>query len=363
MTDTKKKILIISNTYYQLIMAVQLKLTVFHKEDVDIWLSDESVGAEAVCGRLKGMGLFSEVCFKERKRIHSTGGSGKRSDIIKYVAGYNFGKPVSETEKFYDEILFYNLDLPLYGIADYYAQQGHACRWSQYDEGILSYERDFVVGSKIGRLGLTQKIRSVSGRPEITRLVDKYYCMFPEMKKLHKGEWEFVKIPPVSRTGKELRGILNQVFDYKAAEFSQKYIFFASSHDIDGHPIGETELILKIADQVGVDNLLVKQHPRDARTVYQESGIRVMKNSFVPWEIMHMNLEDSEKVLLTTTSSAFLGSSAMLGSSMKAYFLSDCLSCQSEYIEKERQGIRKMVGSLHKNGLCGSVQIYGQKCV
>lgn len=354
------KVLIICNTYYQLIMAIQMRITLFCNADVDLWLSDQSVEAEKVAERLAEKCIFSKVYFKERKKSHSTLNSQKKTDSIKYTFKYNFGKAVIETTDLYDEILFYNLEMPLYAIADYYKQQGHKCQWSKYEEGILSYENDFVIGSKLGRLALTEKIRSVTKRPRITQLVTKYYCMFPEFKKTHREEWKFVKIPPISQTKKELCKVLNDAFQYEVENIPQKYIFFASSLDIDGCPTGETELILQIARKVGTDNFVVKLHPRDTRSVYQENGISVMKNSFVPWEIMHMNMMEEEKVLLTATSGAFLGSSAMLDSTMPAIYLFPCLKCEAEFFVKIRQEIRDKLNILHENNLCSNVKIYGE---
>ncbi|MCI8798663.1 hypothetical protein [Acetatifactor muris] len=354
------KILIVSNTYYQLIMAIQLRMTLFRDAEVDLWISDQSVGAEEVAKRLAEKNIFSQVYFKERKKTHSTLNSHKKTDSIKYAFKYNFGKAVIETTEIYDEILFYNLEMPLYAIADYYKQQGHKCQWSKYEEGILSYENDFAIGNKLGRLALTEKIRSVTGRPRITQLVKKYYCMFPEFKKTHREDWEFVKIPPIGYTRNELCRILNYAFRYEAENISQKYIFFASSLDIDGCPTGETELILQIARTVGTDNFIVKLHPRDTRSIYQENGITVMKNSFVPWEVMHMNMIEEKRVLLTATSGAFLGSSAMLDSSMTAIYLFPCLKCEAEYFLKIRQEIRDKLHVLHENYLCSNVRIYGE---
>lgn len=85
-----------------------------------------------------------------------------------------------------------------------------------------------------------------------------------------------------------------------------------------------------------------------------------MKNSFVPWEIMHMNMMEEEKVLLTATSGAFLGSSAMLDSTMPAIYLFPCLKCEAEFFVKIRQEIRDKLNILHENNLCSNVKIYGE---
>ncbi|HEG1241807.1 TPA: hypothetical protein SCN02_002979, partial [Enterococcus faecium] len=82
-----------------------------------------------------------------------------------------------------------------------------------------------------------------------------------------------IQIPLVtagSRTALQLSDIFNPMIDiYK----EKKYIFFTSVYDFEGgEPVGEYELVCKIADLVGKDNLIVKTHPRDVRTIYKDNG-------------------------------------------------------------------------------------------
>ena len=88
-----------------------------------------------------------------------------------------------------------------------------------------------------------------------------------------------------------------------------------------GEPIGEGQIVKKIADTVGKDNLLVKAHPSDRRGFYEENGLKVDKNIAVPWEVIHFCIDLSEKVLITGTSMAVISTSLMLNSPPKTVFM------------------------------------------
>ena len=63
------KKLIICDTYYQMIVAIQLARTVFKNDEVDMWITDHSVGAEKVSERLSTLEWIGEVRYIKTKEI------------------------------------------------------------------------------------------------------------------------------------------------------------------------------------------------------------------------------------------------------------------------------------------------------
>ena len=61
--------LIICDTYAQLIEAIQMKITLFKDDIVDIRISDHSVGAEMVSDRLQKLNIFNNVYFVKTKKF------------------------------------------------------------------------------------------------------------------------------------------------------------------------------------------------------------------------------------------------------------------------------------------------------
>ncbi len=112
----------------------------------------------------------------------------------------------------------------------------------------------------------------------------------------------------------------------------KKYFFFTSVYDFEGgEPIGEYELVCKIADLVGKENLLVKTHPRDVRTIYEDEGFIVDKNSDIPWEAIQLSKDFSDKVFLTATSGSVLAGSFMSENPPKTFFMHKCCNVSGNY--------------------------------
>ena len=53
----------------------------------------------------------------------------------------------------------------------------------------------------------------------------------------------------------------------------------------------------------------MKTHPRDPRNIYEENGFKVDKNSAIPWEVIQLSGDFSDKVFLTATSGSVLAGS------------------------------------------------------
>lgn len=339
------KRLIICTTYSQLMLAVQLKLTLFKDDIVDLWLSDTSNGSEEVFKRVKEIPLFHQVSFvKYQDFLYNQGVVKNLVDIIRY----NFG--VISEFPFYDEIIFHNLTLKIYEIADYYHKMDYNTKWSRFEEGIFSYNTDIP---KSNRVSMSRKFRKITNRPDVFLLISRYYCVYPSLKNSHQ-EWEFVAIPDFSVTINSLRKFLNHIFNYRPEKLN-RYIYFASSSDIDETPYGETELVLKLADYVGKDNLLVKMHPRDNRSVYSDYGIKVMENSYIPWEVIQVNLELSDCTLLTVNSGSFISITAMLNKPVRGYFLYNIVNCHTDSFITRKNEIHNMLDRLHDLGVCKGI--------
>lgn len=336
--------LFICNTYMQLIMAIHIKLTMFQTDIVDVWLSDSSKGAKEVSERLSCLSLFRVVRFVTwRSEVMRQ----SKSEKIQSLLSYNF-MPVKKLDiDIYDEIIFYNPDIQILAIEDYYGKIGHKVVWSRYDEGILSYNTDLVSGKTVV---ISRVVRKYIHRKDPFCKVSRYYCMFPNLKETHL-EWELITVPRIDEDINRLRQILNHVFNY-VPENLPPYIFFASSSDIDGKPFGETELVLKLAEYVGKDNLVVKVHPRDIRTVYQDANIKVMQNSLVPWEVMQLNLDVRRFHLLTVHSGSFISITAMMNDNqIKGDFLYRCIRCPKVFFAKRSKEIHGQLEKLHRNNL------------
>lgn len=341
------KRLFICNTYMQLIMAVHMKLTLFKNDETDLWLSDCSNGATEVAKRLQNTHLFRDVKLKIWNNKFYT-----QSPIydIWDVFSYSFTTLNIKTIDFYDEILFYNPILDIFAISDYYRQKKHHVKWSCFDEGIFSYNTNLIGGK---RYKLCRLIRNMTMRYDPFLHISAFYCMFPQLKTTHL-DWELILVPSIEEDKDKLINVLNAVFDFYPLNLPQ-YIYFASSSDIDGNPYGETEFVLKLANLLGKNNFIVKTHPRDKRSIFQDYSIKTLQESYIPWEVIQLNMNTTSNVLLTLTSGSFISITAMMneqGKNIKGYFLYNTHNWNSHYYTNRCKEIKSQLDKLHKSGLC-----------
>lgn len=343
-----RRVLIICNTHFQIIVAIQLKLTLFENDEVDLHISDHSLNAELVAARLGRKGLFHDVRYrKTREEI-----GARRTSKLGSFASACFGRRRFPTYPDYDEVMFYNLNIPVYNVIDSAAASSKNTSFSGMEEGILSYGR-MAYGKSPDAL---DTIRSATGHPPIKKNVSRFYCFFPELYRSQSQSVVPVRIPPILTTLAELRPILCDVFGYEPEPIEERFIYFASSSDIDGCGFGETELVLNIAKHVGASNILVKMHPRDNRSVYSDAGLAVMERSDVPWEVMQICGVADKSVCMTTTSGAFINPSALLNSEAEGFFWIVNQPGNDE-LEARMSFIESTLTSLHEAGICRGIRI------
>ena len=144
--------------------------------------------------------------------------------------------------------------------------------------------------------------------------------------------------------------------------------FFTGVFDFEGgSPIGEFELVLKIAKLVGKDNLIIKTHPRDSRTIYAENKLKVYKHSYIPWEAIQFNNDFSDKVLLTVNSGSVLGANLILENRAESYFLFNCCKIEnnyeaSKYIATVRQLLSVATSVLDKINIIENIDSLTEIC-
>lgn len=329
---TTMKVLILCNTYYQLIVAMQMKKTIFKEAEVSVIISDHSSTARKVYENIIKLNCFSKVYYKETKWFREYS-KNVGTVIFRLLKGGFFSDITLEK---YDEFVFYNFEFSTNILYNELSKKNPSIKASRFEEGFLSYKYPMVASPKIKIFQLMNMIRNKNNLIDATKT---FYCFYPQF---YEGALE-AKIIPTLSTKSEVVEIISKSFDVNLdiESYKEKYIFFASIYDFEGeNPIGEYELVCKIADLVGEDNLLVKIHPRDTRTVFEDNGFKVDKNSGVPWEAIQLSRDFSDKVFLTATSGSVLAGSFMSEKSPKTFFMHKC--CDIESNSSARYTVEKL---------------------
>ena len=356
----EQRILFISNTYMQLITAIQLKLSIFKDAQADLILSDHSVNAHSICERLQSCGIFSRIHnINSKKIIYEQGKLADLKDVVSvtFHLGDKF-KSLLWQDTAYHAIFYYNLEPLLACAYDESVKNGVKPQCICYEEGILSYE-SIVYGYNAGpRMKAIHYLRGLLHKENVSDLTKDFYIYYPELFPSDRGACH--KIPRLSREDHIFIKTVNAIFDYHPEEerYPQKYLFFASSADIDGNPVGETELVMQISDMVGKENFLVKMHPRDGRHVYEEQGITVSRNSAVPWEVIQLNHHFEDHVFLSVSSGSVLNASAMLGDRIPTYYLYPLIEGKNAAVVKLcKESLEKTVYALKQTGVLQETHI------
>ena len=316
-----KNRLIIANTYYQIILAIQMKLTIFKSDYVCLLISDHSRNSYEISERMGALFIFEEVHYiKTKGLIGSRNAADKIIDCItiSFMKTNRYSYMLKDTiNKFYDELICFNYSIDIYGLFSELYERNENFIISLYEEGILSYG---VRASMNYRRQIIRTLRHLVKRKDISDSFGYFYCFYPL---LYNGSFKTLSVPKI-QIKSECSLILSKLFEInkKRCEYRQKYIFFTSVYDFEGgKSVGEYKLVCKIAGLVGKENILVKTHPRDTRTIYTDNGFIVDENSAIPWEAIQLSDDFSNKVFLTLNSGSVLSGSTMSEKPVRTYYM------------------------------------------
>lgn len=324
-------------TNYQLIVAIQLKLKMFNNDNSDIMIHDHSSGYEEIAHRLNETDIFNNIfVINSLEPSSSPTFTSKitrtinillnKDDIIKNTVNISLTK--------YDLFLFYNYNY--FNTSLYYQLKNkyQNILVKRFEEGygsLLDFESKGLISSSVILQKRFEKIHKVHSLKEINEI----YAFEPGLA-LYKDKYTVYPIPKLNSCDNKVKNTLNYIFNYNENNlFTQKYIFFEESYFADGIDIDDLELVLKIAEHVGKDNLMVKLHPRNSVDRFSELGIKTIGQSGIPWEVIIMNHDFTNNVFLTIASSCVFSPRIIFGESVPTFMLYNCTNVMPPLLKNE----------------------------
>ena len=341
-----REILVTCYTDAQVLAVIQMRLTLYSNDEVDIIIFDHFKSSKMIYDNLSKQKIFRKVIFlKSNENDYGQSCFRDIIDVLRFrfinKEKYLFSLGLSEK---YDEVVFHNFTYFIYMIFDHYSRRIPQVRFNCIEEGILSYNQGLNIGKRV------KILNSFNGKKNnIFDKIERYYCFYPFFKK-KKFEKEIVEIPAIKKNLDEFLSIINQIYEYKSIDIKEKYIFFGNSMCIDGTCDQEPNVIKKVADRIGKENVIVKIHPRERMDIYQDIGIKIMENADLPWEIYYLNCNFESQVFLSTVSNAFLNAFMLKEKNAKGVFLFPLIE-GNEYIRQRGIEIKEMLASMHKAGI------------
>ena len=311
-----KKTLILCDTYYQVIFAIQLANSIKNKESVHIAITDQSNNSYEIYKNILKSSVFDNAYFVKTKKKTS-----KLSNFFLRAKEFSSSLFGFKTKQYifteiYDELICCGPSLAAHAIYAVLINTNPRVEVNFFEEGVLSYQKQI---NSSRRIKFLYKLRSLLNWKNMISSAKNFYCFYPEV---YYGSMTCIKVPLID-SNSNIPFILRDIFEIDDSNrYLQKYIFFTSVYDFEGgKPIGEYQTALRVKEIVGTDNLLIKKHPRDTRTIFEDNGFIVDSNSNVPWEVIQLSNDFSNKVFLTATSGVVLGGNLFCSNPVRTFYL------------------------------------------
>lgn len=329
-----KRILFGVDSYFQLIMSVSLRMTLFRSDNADIIVYNSVPSAEEVCNSLRKTKVFQHVYWGNTTLARC----GKKYTFWEKFPKYfvyllTLVAPTSTLKRIIGEPLSEKYDIFIFNgygaMADcifnvcYNRNKNVECR--RIEDSYASYFT--VYGSVKGKIRvLLEKLCSVLfNRKDINNYIRAFYFAEPDLVQV-KMPYPVIQAPKIDRTNKELVNTLNSIFNYKDVEIGNKNIFlFEDGRLFFDNNDEEVDIIAELIKFVPNNRFAIKMHPRRKENRFENLGVDIMKGSGIPWEVIQLNVDFSGSIFLTTTSAPIFSSDVYFGDKCHKILLYKCL--------------------------------------
>lgn len=302
------------DSVYQLMNAIQIKISLLKDEQADLLLSDHT-NFEPFISALKKSRIFGEVkrLFSKKKADeYWTYSKEERKNISRNPQEY---VDVNVFDKEYTD--FYVSFETAYAKLMYYAmiKKGMHPKVHLFEDGMATYVCD--VSKRCMEDGMDHEFYK---EDKFMDHIERLLIYDPTLFTGEKMPFPIEKIPEIDYKNEETKDIFHHIFG-RAQLPKEKFIFLEEAFFDDKIPSNDLELVLRLADVVGKDQMIIKLHPRNKENRFQKYGFKTMKHTQVPWEITLMDEEITDKILVTISSNASITSRLIFKKNMNVIML------------------------------------------
>lgn len=337
----KKKLFLI-NTHFQLITSLQIidKENIKH---VDFIITNNLNGYKEIIKRLNKLKFVDTVYAAEIKNFTIPKNNFQRLKNMKdvLIGSKSISKFLKNFNgRGYDNLYFYNLDFFTYILYDFVRKESQNITVNRFEEGFSIY-LSFVCKKKSEKL--CDIIASLFNRFSVKEDIENVFLYHPEFL-TYDLNYNIKTIPLLSKKDKKFKELINYVFNYNGEQLLEtNSIIFEECFYTDSGFMDDVPLFYKICEMIGFKNVSIKLHPRNKIDRFSKLGIRVMKNSSIPWEVIQINNDFSDKTFITITSGSVLASMLYFGENIKTIFLYKLLDEKFSLKEHYEEYLMKLV--------------------
>lgn len=307
-----KNILAVAHSYYMLLTLIQMKITVYKNETMDLLLSDAASNNEMIFINLKKSGIFDNCYFYHLSDIGWKTFDKKKEKVNKFF--YGIIKPQNVLNK--AGIKLGNYDILLVYVAGRFDEQvlfnvikrqnpDSLCEL--YEEGYTSYFSMYGVFASYPKMyiKILPIIMKLIGKKRllISNNINKAWYFNPELLQ-YNAKFDICKIPFFDVKNKKIINKINDIFGYSDTyNIKENIIFLEGKSYTDGMPTDDLDLLNKLSIKLGRENIVVKLHPRTRDNRFSSEGYKIFEAD-VPLELVVLNGKNKGKVFIAIESGA-----------------------------------------------------------
>ncbi len=327
----------ICNTPYQIFVSTWLKLTILKQDKVDIIVSNHMNNSEKLVENLNKTAVFENVFYVKSKDFEP---NYYMQNLKSVFSPFGHLDEYFVVNKRYDALFTSNIDpltrLLFHAIKNdkFDKRANKKLEFYIYEDGIATYSRYYQQSYEFTKL--SRRLLFWYKQKKIYYNCNGIY-LFDKDAIMWKPNAPVLEIPKIDVSNLEFKNIVNIIFDYQnnCDIYDKKYIFMEESFFADGFNVNDVDVVNRISKTVGKENVMVKIHPRNPVNRFKELGYKTNQNTYIPWEVIVLNQDMSDKILLTFASSAVLNPLRLFGQNTKVYSLYKCFEKAPDFLQGE----------------------------
>lgn len=324
--------LYICNNAFQIMTAVILADQIGNIENADIIITDRAANLEDYYKSITNLKIFRNTFFIHTKSCNDK--NRRFGYLMRQARCEYFGCTIGEAEKLpFDYSDVYSIDATCLTnfVCCELQQKEITPHVHLFEEGFGCYTNmyfEHLYNKNVFRSIVKSTSSVIKGTKLTNNLIEDFYCYEPDLI-----SWQCcvqikqIKKPDVSKHSK-LRELFNIIYSYEddMELYKEQFIFFEDCVFQDSGDNRDYDVICQIAELVGKEEFLVKLHPRTQINRFTGNSIKTIKKQGMPWEIVVMNMDESQKhIFVTVSSSSVVAYSLLFKRNFTTILLFKCL--------------------------------------